>query len=413
MAQLVAKLKQLQVWQVVPVVLVCVAVGWYAVILIMAAGPAAEFVLSNATLTGSAQLASNAGAIGGQMVVFGSAPAPTPTPTPTAAPTPTPTPTSTPTAGCTGAANHVPDGADGTGTCWPGPNNTGPNAAQSSMATYSGSCTISAANTTIDSKVIHCAPLTVAAAGLVIKNSYLLGGVVQNSPSDSYTIQDSLLDNAVSRPACSGGPYSCAAGLYACGDLNNGTVDCGVTGSNFTLVRTEVTHTIRGAYCESTCLIQDNYFHGANLWPDKTDLSHASGVRNEQYLTLRHNTLSCDFVAPGNNDPSTINDEIGCSADMSGYPDFAPIMHDTIDHNLFLANNVGIGFCMYGGGTAGKPFSSSASNATYIVVTNNVFQRGGNGICGAYGPVTDFISGRTGNVWSGNKYDNGATVPPG
>ncbi len=292
------------------------------------------------------------------------------------------------------------------GGCWPGPSNTGPNAPESSMTAYTGSCTISTANVTIDSKIINCAPLTVGtnAAGLMIKNSYLKGGVVQDSASASYTIQDSLLDNAVSRPACSSGT-TCAAGKYACGDLNNGTVDCGISGSNFTVLRTEVLHTNRGAYCESTCTIQDSYFHGTNLWPDGTDMAHASGVREEQYLTLTHNAFGCDY-----NGPFT-NDEIGCSADLTGYPDFAPIHHNTIDSNLFLANP-GNAFCMYGGGTAGKPYSGNATNATYQVIKNNVFQRGTTGVCAAYGPVTDFITGRTGNVWTNNKYDNGATVSP-
>jgi hypothetical protein len=98
---------------------------------------------------------------------------------------------------------------------------------------------------------------------------------------------------------------------------------------------------------------------------------------------------------------------------MSGYPDFAPINHNTLDRNLFMSNNIGNGFCVYGGGTSGKPYSNDPLNATYIVFTNNVFQRGANGQCGSYGPVTDFISGRTGNVWSGNKYDNGTVVNPG
>jgi len=314
------------------------------------------------------------------------------------------------TAGCATATPHAPDGPDGMGGCWPGPSNTGPNwpaPTDSTTARYTGSCTITAANTVIDSKVIHCSPLEVAdsASGLVIKNSYLMGGVINNSAS--FTIQDSLLDNGVPRPACSDG--SCPAGIYACGDLNNGTTECGVGYKNFTILRTEIINSNRAAYCESTCTIQDSYFHGTNLWPDKSDMAHASSVRNEQYLTLKHNALGCDFTYKGQ-DPALINDEIGCSADMSGYPDFAPIMHDTIDSNLFLSNNVGAGFCVYGGGTAGKPYSGSVNNATYIVFQNNVFQRGANGKCAAYGPVTDFISGRTGNVWSNNKYDNGATV---
>ncbi len=309
------------------------------------------------------------------------------------------------TTACATTTSHVPGGPDGMGGCWPGASNTGPSASESSMSSYSGGCTINSANVTIDSKVINCSPLVVgnSASNLMIKNSYIKGGVI-SSGTATFTIQDSLLDNAVSYPACSGG--ACDAGDYACGDPNNATVDCGVSGKNFTIRRTEIINTNRAAYCQSNCTIQDNYFHGTNLWPDVTNLAHASSVRNEQYLTLRHNSLGCDFTGPFN------NAEIGCSADMSGYPDFAPIMHATIDKNLFLANNVGVGYCVYGGGTNGKPYSNDADNATYIVFTDNIFQRGPNGKCGAYGPVTDFIPGRTGNVWTGNKYDNGATVDP-
>jgi hypothetical protein len=304
--------------------------------------------------------------------------------------------------GCTGAANTL-DGADPWGGCFPGPNNTGPNAPESTMAAWTGGCTINTPNVIIDSKVVNCSPLNVGpnASGLMIKNSYLKGGVISQDTA-TFTIQDSFIDNAVSYPACSGG--HCAAGKYACGDPNNATTDCGVGYKNFTLLRTEIINTNRAAYCQSNCTIQDNYFHGTNLWPDVTNLAHASSVRNEQGLILRHNSLGCDF--PG----ISYNGELGCSADMSGYPDFTQIKNDTIDKNLFLANNSGQAFCAYGGATAGKPFSGDATNATNIVFTNNVFQRGANGKCGEFGPITDFAAGRTGNVWSGNIMDNGASV---
>ncbi len=295
------------------------------------------------------------------------------------------------------------------GGCWPGPNNTGPSAPESSMTAYTGSCTINTANVTIDSKIVNCSPLFLdsGATNLMIKNSYLKGGVIQlDGTFAAFTIQDSQIDNNVSRPACTSGT-TCPAGKYACGDLNNGTTLCGIGYQNFTVLRTEVMHSNRGAYCEKNCTIQDSYFHGTNLWPDGSDNVHASGVRNEQYLTLRHNALACDYPGP------FTNGDIGCSADMSGYPDFAPIMHDTIDSNLFMANATGFYFCAYGGGTAGKPSSGDPNNATYIVFTNNVFQRGTTGVCGTDGgaPITDYKAGRTGNVWSGNKYDNGVAVP--
>ncbi len=358
-----------------------------------AAGPLAAFEPETGTLSAGAVTQSVSGASGSGVVKFA------------AGTTPSPTPTSTPTSGCATATANVPDGPDPFGGCWPGPSNTGPSAPEASMANYAGSCTVSTANTVIDSKIVNCSPLVVgpSASGLLIKNSYLKGGVIQNSGSASFTIQDSVIDNAVSRPACSG-PTSCAAGLYACGDPNNGTVECGVGYRNFTILRTEIMHTNRAAYCVSTCTIQDSYTHGTNLWPDQTNLAHASGVRNEQYLNLRHNALGCDYNGP------FPNDEIGCSADMSGYPDFAPVKNATIDSNLFLANP-GNGFCVYGGGTATKPYSNDPTNATNIVFQNNIFQRGTTGKCGYYGPVTDFIAGRTGNVWTNNKYDNGVTVP--
>ncbi len=59
-----------------------------------------------------------------------------------------------------------------------------------------------------------------------------------------------------------------------------------------------------------------------------------------------HNTLACDYTGPFN------NNEIGCSADMSGYADFAAIHNNTIDGNLFMANPIGAGFCAYGGNTS-------------------------------------------------------------
>jgi hypothetical protein len=270
-------------------------------------------------------------------------------------------------AGCAASAANVPDGTDGKGGCFPGTANTGPNAAASSMATYGGSCTITAANTVIDSKVVNCRSIDVRAAGFVLKNSYLNGGIVQSGGSASFTVQDSFIDSGVQFPACSNG--SCPAGKYACGDTGNATTDCGVTGSNFTILRTEIINSNRAAYCEAPgpCLIQDSYFHGTNLWPDASNLAHASSVREEQNLTLRHNSLHCSYAGP------FVNGDIGCA-------------------------------------TTGKPFSGDPTNGTNQKFTNNVFQRGTNKKCGDYGAVTSFNSSGTGNVWSGNVWDDGTAV---
>jgi len=244
--------------------------------------------------------------------------------------------------------------------------------------------------------VVNCAlRLGSSASGFVLKNSYLNGDLKQSSGTPSFTVQDTLVDGGVNKPACSGN--TCPAGKYAC-------TDCGVDGSNMTILRTEIINTNRASWCENTCLIQDNYFHGTNLWPDASNLAHASGMRQEQYGTIRHNTLHCSF------DGSLAqNDEIGCSADLTGYPDFAPIHHNTVDGNLFMANTNN-GFCAYGGWNPGKDFNGHTLNATYQVFINNVFQRGINNLCGSYGPITSYVYNRSGNVWSGNKWDNGVAI---
>jgi hypothetical protein len=308
-------------------------------------------------------------------------------------------------ASCKSPQSNVPDGSDGRGGCFPGPSNTGPNAPASSMATYTGPCTISTANVVIDSKVVNCRTLVVTGSGggLVLKNSYLNGAIVQSGGAAPYTVSRSFIDSGTQFPACSDG--SCPAGKYACGDINNATTNCGVNGSNFTILRTEIINSSRAAYCKSNCLIRDNYFHGTNLWPDASNGMHASAVREEQNLTLRHNSLHCSYTGP------FINSEIGCSADLTGYPDFAPIKNNTVDGNLFVASP-GSGFCAYGGATSGKPHSSDPTNATHQRFTNNVFQRGNNGRCGSYGPVTAFNVNGTGNVWSGNVWDDGTKVAP-
>jgi hypothetical protein len=171
----------------------------------------------------------------------------------------------------------------------------------------------------------------------------------------------------------------------------------------------------RSGYCQRNCTFQDSWAHGQQL----TGSQHGSGVREEQNGTFEHNTLVCDY--PIVNDVTSL----GCSADLTGYPDFAPIHDNTIDRNLFLSAQQGncstcqpghppYSFCAYGGASQGKPFSSDPSNATNQRFTDNVFQRGslrnGGSGCGDYGPVGDFDASRSGNVFTGNVWDDGSPL---
>ena len=90
-------------------------------------------------------------------------------------------PTGTP--GCASTSANVPDGSDGRGGCFPGVSNTGPSAPATSMADLHRVLhDHPTANVVIDSKVVNCRTLVVASGGggLVLKNSYLNGGIVQS-----------------------------------------------------------------------------------------------------------------------------------------------------------------------------------------------------------------------------------------
>ncbi len=69
------------------------------------------------------------------------------------------------------------------------------------------------------------------------------------------------------------------------------------------------------------------------------------------------------------------------------------------------------GFCAYGGASGddgSKPYGHLSSAIRFI---DNVFQRGSSGVCGYWGPVTDFDPSRPGNVWTGNRYTDGVMIP--
>jgi hypothetical protein len=287
---------------------------------------------------------------------------------------------STSPAVCSSAVANAPGGSDGRGGCFPGPGNTGvPD--ETVLTPYTGTCTITVANTVIDSKIVNC-DLDIAASGVVIRRSLVNGHIQSPEHSgNSFRVEDSFVD----------------------GSPNGPRADRAIMSDNFVVLRSEIVGGQGGILCELDCTVQDSWIHGTDLDPNSE--WHASAVRVEQGSTLIHNTLSCDWTL-------ITNDEIGCSADMTGYPDFAPINHNTITGNLFMANPTGLGYCAYGGGSLGKPFSNDPSNATYIAFTDNVFQRGENGKCGTWGAITDFLPDRPGNVWSGNRWSDGTPLPP-
>jgi len=244
------------------------------------------------------------------------------------------------------------------------------------LTTYTGPCTITAPNTVIDAKVINCT-LTIRATNVVITRSRIVGGgggIPAVTVSGSATFTDT--------------------------DIVTGVNSSGLDGSNFTATRVDISGGNRGGWC-SDCTIQDSYIHGGRI----TGSTHASGLRADVRSRFIHNYVICDVA----NTPQGG----GCSADLTGYPDFNAVRDWTITGNFFGATS-GSYYCAYGGASGGKPYSNDPSNATNIQFRDNVFARGSRGVCGGAGPgsapLGDYNKSKTGWVWSNNRYETGELI---
>lgn len=276
---------------------------------------------------------------------------------------------------CTGAKN-TPGGPDSWGGCWPGPNNTGVPQG-TTLTPYTGSCTITTANLTLDAKTIDC-DLEIRAANVHITRSIINGSVAtdENSTGFSFDITDS--------------------------EVNIGDrAGTGIGAVNFTATRVHVIGGNRSIHCWHGCTITDSYVHAQ--FTDPSGAFHESGIRMGQSAIIRHNSIICD--APD------VPPDGGCSADLTGYGDFGPVQNNTIERNLFGATTGG--FCTYGGSSQGKPYSNDTN---HIVFRDNVWQRGARKsdkntyVCGYYGSNTSFDPSRPGNQWVGNVFDDGLPV---
>lgn len=277
--------------------------------------------------------------------------------------------------GCPGAA-FQPDGLDPWGGCWPGASTTGIPAG-TVLSAYTGPCTISTAGTVIDAKTVNCI-LSVRAANVTITRSQINGGVdiPSSAPAEaSFTITDS--------------------NIHIGDNLNTGLMR-----RNFTANRVEITGGRRSVYCMSNCVIENSWVHAQGGDPDGE--AHFSGIRMEQYTTVRHSSITCE---------ANRHAASGCSAGLTGYGDFAAVQNNLIERNLFYGGSGGASTtCAYGGSSGddgGKPYGHLAENIRFI---SNRFVRGPSGHCGNLRTVIDFNPVRPGNVWSDNLFNDGTAV---
>lgn len=242
------------------------------------------------------------------------------------------------------------------------------------MTSYSGPCTITVPNTVISQKVITCPQLLIRASGVLIERSRVIG---VGDPAVAVGSGDLRITDST---------IVAATNTTGLGDNHWVGVRLNISGGN------------RGANCDSTCTLTDSWLHGNRV----SGTTHASGLRAGQFTTAIHNTLSCD--APADN----------CSADLTGYPDYAPTHDWTITNNYFVAQHPGGGyFCSYGGASAGKQYSNDSRNAVNIKFTNNVYEHGMGGgsiaksWCGGYpdsSPFADYDKTKPGFAFSGNTW---------
>lgn len=279
------------------------------------------------------------------------------------------------------------------GGCWPYEGNTGVPAG-TQLTPYSGSCSVTAANTVIDKKIVNC-NLSIKAPNVVIKNSQINGAIILTDSNPLDGIDE-----------CTAYSYNVSDSTIHVDDINlRGLMSC-----NFTATRVNVSGGQSMAWCD-TCTIQDSYLHNPLEDPQGAAANHAahnSTVRVAKNAVVRHNTLWChvkEYAQPDGQDTS------GCSANQTAYShDGAAPYNSTIERNLYMPTSGG--FCAYGGSTTGD-----LNSVHDIVFKDNVFKRGtARGqhgyTCGFYGAVTSFDSSRPGNKWINNTWDDGTILTP-
>jgi hypothetical protein len=158
-------------------------------------------------------------------------------------------------------------------------------------------------------------------------------------------------------------------------------------GSNISCVRCHIHGTATGYHLGNNNVLRDSYIH------DFVDTgAHGAAAGTGQgagdNTIVEHNNLQC----------SRTNGAAHCSSALSLY-DEPTLDNVLVRNNLF--NSVS-GYGMYGGGPQG----------THIQVIDNVFGQKYYPTCGLFGPVAAFYAGNTGNVWSGNRYQDGGVVAP-
>lgn len=308
--------------------------------------------------------------------------------------------------GCPSSTPYTPDSADPFGGCWPGEQTvglTGVGLTPASLATYTGSCSFTGSGTvTITEKKINCRiENTTGTTQINVVRSELNGGYNSGDWSGSctrfLTITDSDIRTSTTQDSLYFGDRGVEKNCFdAQRDVITGGISCGWV---------EYNATIKDSYCADQGLDQ----WGCTRNDGHRECLHESGVRSGSGTAqrLEHNVISCN-VANVNPLPGYSGDTSGCSADVTGYGDFADIQNNTVTKNLFPATLGGV--CTYGGNSTPKTFPNGANN----VWTQNYYTKWPQWpTCGwdTDGKSTSgFNTGISGNSFTNNWIWDGSTL---
>jgi len=256
---------------------------------------------------------------------------------------------------------------------FPNQHNTGWKAAGATLTPYIGTHFYNGVTTTIDSQRLNLQALFIVNGSHLTITRCEINGFVDVDLSSSLIIEDCNIN--------AGNLSNPAIGYY-----NMEIRRCDITGGQ---------HSVMG----TNLLVEDNYLHAQYNDPNSPD-----GYHNNAYISnggndviLRHNTLDCSTELTPNGG--------GPTGAASIFGDF-----ESLDNYLFDNNFVMYTTGSYGLSLGWNPTKPYGNNPTNIVVTNNVFERGPTGHNALYGPATSFKPDGVGNIWTNNRYEDGAPV---
>ncbi|GII53521.1 hypothetical protein Pth03_19100 [Planotetraspora thailandica] len=294
-----------------------------------------------------------------------------PTPTPPARPSASPTPTrrapsTPPKPPASSGPTKQPTSPGGS---WPSASTTG--VPSGVKLDERGSITVTKDGTVIDGQYVR-GEINVDADNVTIRNTRVAAapgdwGIIQRSGHRGLTVEDSEV-------------YGNGKQRTQFGILNQG--------GDLTVRRVDI-HTISNGILTEQGLIEDSYIH---------DPVYYSGDHTDMIMCTSGPPSGAKLVIRGNTVINTL-DQTGA---VALFQDFGVVRNVTVEGN-FLA---GGGYTVYGGG-------GDKGTSSNIKIVNNVFSRKVWSKGGYFGPVAHYDDNGSGNVWSGNKWENGSPVSAG